>query len=115
MSNKQLVIELPEELIAQATAAQINIRAVVEQALLTELHRTAPVAGDESEQWGTEPLTLEQKETKLRQLLPPERLPEGLKLLHEGRPIPGLHGGKLWISEDFDVPLSDETWDDLFA
>ena len=66
------------------------------------------------DQWGTQPLSLEEKEARLRQLLPLERLKEGLRLLHEGQPIPGLMGGSVWMSEDFDNPLPDEAWGDLF-
>jgi hypothetical protein len=108
MSDKQLIIELPEELIAQATAAHIDFRAVVEKAILTELNRLP--ASTEQAQWGALSLTVEEKEARLQQLLPPERLDEGLRLLREGKPIPGLMGGKAWMREDFDAPLPDEVW-----
>ena len=107
MSDKPLVVPLPEELIEAVTARHINIRAVVEKALRSEL--------DELSQWGSASLTFEQKESLLRQLLPPERLAEGLRLLNERKPIPGLLAGKGWMSEDFDDPLPDKEWGDLFA
>ncbi len=29
---------------------------------------------------------------------------------HKTERIPGLHAGKIWISDDFDDPLPDEFW-----
>jgi hypothetical protein len=107
MSNKPLMLELPEELIERVVAGHIDVRAVVEKALYSEL--------DEIAQWGSSALTIKQKEALLHQLLPPGRLEEGLQLLHEGQLIPGLLGGKAWMSDDFDDPLPDEEWGDLFS
>ncbi len=43
MSDKKLVVELPEDLIEKVIAAKIDVRAVVEQALTEEVETYAPV------------------------------------------------------------------------
>jgi hypothetical protein len=53
-------------------------------------------------------------EDLLRQLVPPERLTESLQALREGKRILGLSQGQVWMSDDFDDPLPDEEWGDLF-
>ncbi|MEP7288105.1 MAG: hypothetical protein ABI947_20310 [Chloroflexota bacterium] len=107
MSDKSLVVTLPEELIEEVAARHIDIQAVVEKTLRFEL--------DEISQWGSSSLAIEEKEILLYQLLPPHRMAEGLQLLHTNKRISGLSGGQVWMSEDFDDPLPDEEWGDLFA
>lgn len=108
MSDKQLVIELPEELIEQAAAAQIDMRAVIEKALLVELAQRQVTSNT------AKPLSMGEKAELLRQLLPPERHSEALRLLAEGKRILGLSEGQITVSDDFDEPLPDDYWGDLF-
>src|SRR5688572_12899180 len=110
MSDKQLIIELPEELLDQAAAAQIDMRAVVEKALLLELAQRKNRYVYEHEK--LVPMTMEEKRDYLRQVLPPERLDQALRDLEEGKRIPGLWEGQIWMSDDFNDPLPDEFWGD---
>jgi len=104
MSDKSLVLELPEELIELAEVAHIDLRQIVIRAIEQEIAETArhitidPVQAE---------LTMAEKEAELARLLPPERLAEGLRLLHEGKPIPALFAGKITMRADFDNPLPD--------
>src|SRR5712691_284027 len=106
MSDKQLVIELPEELLKQAAAAQIDMRAVVEKALMLELAQRQNSINGDTEKPGT--LSMAEKRELLRQMLPPERLNEALRSLDEGKRILGLLEGQIRVSNDFDEPLPDE-------
>jgi hypothetical protein len=112
MSDKQVIIELPEELVDKANAAQIDMRAVVEKALLLELaqRQTRRVYNHEK----IVPFTMEEKREYLRKVLSPERLEAALRDLEEGIRTPGLWTGQIWVSDDFDDPLPDEFWGDLF-
>ncbi len=104
MSDKALTISLPEELFTQVTAQRIDVQAVVEKALRLELEELSQSHND----------TLEQREALLHQVLPQERIAEGVQALHAGKRILGLSEGQVWVSEDFDDPLPDEEWGDLF-
>jgi post-segregation antitoxin (ccd killing protein) len=112
MSDKQVTIELPEELVNKAAAAQIDMRAVMEKALLLELaqRQTKHVYNHEK----LMPMTMEEKLEYLRQVLAPERLEQALRDLEDGTRTPGLWEGQIWASDDFDDPLPDEFWGDLF-
>ena len=90
MTDKQLVIDLPEDLVEKVIAANIDVRAVVEQALEDEVETHPPV------------LTMAEKEAIIRRILPPERIEGTIRLLQEGKRIPGLFAGKIWVSDDFD-------------
>src|SRR5438105_11768297 len=104
MSDKALTISLPEELLAQVTAQRIDVQAVVEKALRSELEELSQARR----------ATLEQREALLHQVLPQERIAEGVQALHAGQRILGLSEGQVRVSEDFDDPLPDEEWGDLF-
>jgi len=104
MSDKALTISLPEELLAQVIAQRIDVQAVVEKALRSELEELSQARRD----------TLEQREVLLHQVLPQERIAEGVQALHAGKRILGLSEGQVRVSEDFDDPLPDEEWGDLF-
>ena len=104
MSDKALTISLPEELLTQVTAQRIDVQAVVEKALRLELEELSQSHNE----------TLEQREALLHQVLPQERIAEGVQALHAGKRILGLSEGQVWVSEDFDDPLPDEEWGDLF-
>jgi hypothetical protein len=99
MSDKQLIIELPEELIDQAAAARIDMRTVLEKALLLELAKRQSALNN------TNSLSMAEKRERLRQILPPERLDEALRFLMEGKRILGLSEGGISVSDDFDDPL----------
>jgi hypothetical protein len=58
--------------------------------------------------------SMARKRELLRQLLPPERLKEALRLLDEGKRILALSEGQISVSSDFDEPFPDEFWGDLF-
>jgi hypothetical protein len=104
MSDKALTIALPEELLAQVTAQRIDVQAVVEKALRLELEELSQPSR----------YTLEQREALLHQVLPQERLAEGVQALHAGKRILGLSEGQVRASQDFDDSLPDEEWGDLF-
>ena len=104
MSDKALTISLPEELLTRVTAQRIDVQAVVEKALRLELEELSQSHND----------TLEQREALLHQVLPQERIAEGVQALHAGKRILGLSEGQVWVSQDFDDPLPDEEWGDLF-
>lgn len=99
MTDKLLTVTLPEELIEQA-AAQLDMRELVEKAILAEL------AHQKSELFELEML--------LQQILPANRLGSALQSLHEGNRILGLSQGEITTSDDFDEPLPDADWGDLF-
>lgn len=105
MSDKVITLEIPETLANNAEQLGLLSRERVIAWLQSEVMRSA--------QHQIEP-TLIEKEAELAQLLPPERLAEGLRLLHEGKPIPGLFAGKITTRDDFDDPLPDDEWGDLF-
>ena len=104
MSDKALTISLPEELFAQLTAQHIDVQAVVEKALRLELEELSQ----------SRTYTFEQGKPLLHQVLPQERLAEGVQALHAGKRILGLSEGQVRVNEDFDDPLPDEEWGDLF-
>lgn len=59
-------------------------------------------------------MSMAEKEMRLRELLAPERLEEGLRLLREGKPIPGLHEyGAMPLGDEVMKPLPDEFWGNL--
>src|SRR5437016_5200048 len=100
MSDKSLVVTLPEDLIERANAARLNMSALLEKAILTEL--------------AEQPSGLIDQEALVRQVVPPERLADSLRTLREGKRILGLSSGEVWTADDFDDPLPDEEWGDLF-
>lgn len=93
MSDKPLVVELPEDLIEKVIAANIDVRAVVEQALTDELETHSPRPA------------MAEKEALLRRILPPERVEEAIRLIRAGKRIPDMFAGQIWVSDDFDDPL----------
>ena len=93
MTNKLLTVTLPEVLIEQATAAQLNIRDLLEKAIRAEL------AHQKSE--------FSEQETLLQRVVPANQLESALQSLHEGKRILGLSQGEVTASDDFDEPLPD--------
>jgi hypothetical protein len=110
VSDKQLVITLPETLIAQAEAAHLDLQALLQRAVSDELNR------QQFTYRTLHPMTMADKEFHLRELLAPDRLEDGLRLLREGKPIPGLfaHGAPP-LGDEAMKPLPDEFWGDLFT
>ena len=100
MTDKLLTVTLPEELVEQAIAAQLNMRDLLEKAILAEL------AHQKSE--------FSEQELILQRILPANRLASALQNLHEGKRILGLSQGQVTTSDDFDEPLPDADWGDLF-
>ena len=111
MSDKPLILDVPEDLLVRAQIAHIDLRRVVIRAIEQEIAESTRQLRFEPSQAD---LTLDEKEAELSRLLPPERLAEGLRLLHQGKPIPALFAGKVTMRADFDDPLPDEEWGDLF-
>lgn len=101
MSDKPLTITLPEELIDQALAAQLDLRGIVEHAILMALHH--PVEAN---------VTVVSA-TVGRNLPPDQPLTTGQAIPSNQR-IPSLHAAHLTLSAEALAPLPDETWGDLF-
>jgi len=115
MSDVILTIRVPQELVDQINATHFPIETFFIQSVQRELQRER--AFDLSKVWHNPPpvLTTPEKEAELAKLLSPERLPEALRLLREGKPILGLFAGKITMSDDFDAELPDEEWGNLFT
>jgi hypothetical protein len=93
VSDKPLILTLPEELIERAQAANLDLRQLLIETLEDRLS---------------------QVESDLVQIitsrLPPDRAESALQALQHGQRVLGLHAGTIWISADFDDPLPDEFW-----
>lgn len=116
MSDKQMLIELPEELLQQVTSANLDVRAIVEKALLAELGRRMSSPIEQHSRWDdtAPPLTLEEKEALALEILPPERHELALKTLRAGEHISSLYSGQIGHLDEAMEPLPEEIWGDLF-
>ena len=94
MTDKSLVLALPEELLGRAQAAQLDLRQVLIEALEQKLPR---------EDDGIKP-SLEEVEAAIQASM--ERIASDKAELR----VLGLHAGEMWMSDDFDDPLPDEFW-----
>src|SRR5690349_14859156 len=94
MSDKSLMLQLPEELIERAEAAHLDLR----QVLLEALEQKLPRESD-----GIKP-SLEEVEAAIE--ASKKRIASGEADLR----ILGLDKGTVWMSDDFDDPLPDEFW-----
>jgi hypothetical protein len=92
MSDKSLVLALPEDLLDRAQAAHLGLRQVLIEALEQKLPRTA----DDSKP------SAEEVESAVRQSV--QRVASGEADLR----VLGLHTGTTLVSDDFDDPHSDE-------
>lgn len=139
MSDKPVVLEIPEELLTDVQAAQVDIQRVVIEALEKEVRRAhsfrqtaeaAPVSSAVSDAGGPMSKTVKalpqaatpQKVPDTDTIRPPiaaleaaiqqsqQRVASGQTKLR----ILGLHAGNSWIADDFDAPLPDELWGGLF-
>jgi hypothetical protein len=105
MSNKPLVLELPEELIERAEAAHIDLR----QALIQTIERELSSLQHQDGSWTVRRVpTPEAIEAQIQKSL--DKMAAGAS----GSRVLGLHAGKTWISDDFNDELPDEEWGDLF-
>lgn len=114
MTDKPLTIELPADLIDKATAARIDLRATIEKALTDAVTQHIPTRAELYNQEKYPPASMEEKEAIVRKLLPPDRIEEALRLLHEGKRIPGLHQGFINAPDDIMDPLPESIWGDIF-
>lgn len=94
MSEKSLVLALPEELLDRAQAAHLDLR----QVLIEALEQKLPYAADDIQP------TVEEVESAVRQSM--QRVASGKADLR----VLGLHAGTTLVSNDFDAPLPDEFW-----
>lgn len=109
MSDKPITLELPEELLARATSAQIDLRGVLIEGLVHKLQTAPPEPVPKREPFIHPPEFVEEMKAYLRDA--EDRVAAGQV---SGRVI-GLHPGEGWMSDDFDDPLPDEFWGDLFT
>jgi hypothetical protein len=94
MSDKSLILELPEELLHRAQAAHLDLR----QVLIEAIERKLPASTDDIQP------SLEEIETTIRESM--QRIESGSTDLR----ILGLHAGTISVHDDFDAPLPDEFW-----
>ena len=106
MSDKSLVLKLPEELLERAHAAHIDLRRALIQTIERELNLANGQALPVTERPVPSPQAIE---TEIQRSL--DKMAAG----EVGTRILGLHAGKTWVSDDFDDPLPDEFWGDLFV
>jgi hypothetical protein len=96
MSDKPFTLDLPEELIARAHLAHIDLRRVMIEALRREV--------DFAEVKSTQPPSAAMVEQAVQEsIVRMENAPETGRVL-------GLHEGRIWMSDDFDDPLPDAFW-----
>ncbi len=99
MSDKPLLLDIPEELLAQAQAAHVDMRRIVIEALENEVRRS-PITDTSDE---IKP-SLEEIEAAIAASM--RRVASGEVELR----VLGLNKGTIWVSDDFDDPLPDELW-----
>jgi len=93
MSDTPLVLALPDDLLERASAADLDLRQVLIEALE---HRLPPPKDEVS------------RILALR--LPAAQVEAAQNTLRNGERILGLHAGTITIRGDFDDPLPDEFW-----
>ena len=94
MSNKSLILELPEELLDRAQAAHLDLQ----QVLIETIEQKLPVPTDDIQP------SLEELESSIRESM--QHIKSGSADLR----VLGLHAGTISVHDDFDDPLPDEFW-----
>jgi hypothetical protein len=94
MSDKSLILALPEELIERAIAAKLDLRQVLIEALEQKLPQSDNIISP----------SLDDIEAAIQKSM--QRISSG----RGKRRILGLHAGMLIARDDFDDPLPDEFW-----
>ncbi len=99
MTDKPLLLDIPEELLVQAQAAHVDMRRLMIEALENEVRRAQSVDSAD----GIRP-SLQEIEAAIAAST--ERVASGQVELR----IFGLDKETTWVSDDFDDPLPDEFW-----
>jgi hypothetical protein len=94
MSDKSLILALPEELIERASAAKLDLRQVLIEALKQKLPQSDEAISP----------SLDEIEAAIQNSMQRISLGKG------DTRILGLHAGLLVANNDFDDPLPDEFW-----
>ena len=104
MSDLLLTIRVPEELVAQAKVAHVEIESFLIDSLARKLGVPAAAPRVELPPPANRMPTREEVEAEIQKSM--ERVASGKYPLR----TLGLNKGTAWVSDDFDDPLPDEFW-----